>query len=57
MARRLFESDVRFAQVYGLHATILHQFGIDHERLTVRHNGLNRRLTDAHGQVISEMLA
>ncbi len=44
-------------QVYDIHATILHLLGIDHERLTFRHNGLDRRLTDVHGHVIEEILA
>jgi hypothetical protein len=42
---------------YDLHATILHLLGIDHEKLTFRYNGTNRRLTDVHGDVISEVLA
>lgn len=42
---------------YDLHATILHLLGIDHERLTFRHNGLDRRLTDVHGHVIHDILA
>lgn len=42
---------------YDLHATILHLLGIDHERLTFRHNGLDRRLTDVHGRVLTELLA
>jgi len=42
---------------YDLHATILHLLGIDHERLTVRHNGIDRRLTDVHGRVIAGVLA
>ncbi len=42
---------------YDLHATVLHLLGIDHERLTFRHNGIDRRLTDVHGRVISELLA
>ena len=42
---------------YDLHATILHLLGIDHERLTVRHNGIDRRLTDVHGHVIKEVMA
>lgn len=42
---------------YDLHATILHLLGIDHQRLTVRHNGIDRRLTDVHGHVIQEILA
>jgi hypothetical protein len=41
---------------YDLHATILHLLGIDHERLTVRHNGIDRRLTDVHGHVIRAVL-
>ena len=42
---------------YDLHATVLHLLGIDHERLSVRHNGIDRRLTDVHGHVIREILA
>jgi hypothetical protein len=42
---------------YDLHATVLHLLGIDHERLTFRHNGIDRRLTDVHGHVIREVLA
>ncbi|MBI2421965.1 MAG: DUF1501 domain-containing protein [Candidatus Hydrogenedentes bacterium] len=42
---------------YDLHATVLHQLGIDHEKLTVRNNGIDRRLTDVHGHVIQEILA
>ena len=44
-------------QVYDVHATILHLLGIDHERLTVRHDGIDRRLTDVHGHVLSDLLA
>jgi hypothetical protein len=42
---------------YDLHATALHLLGIDHEKLTYRHNGIDRRLTDVHGHVIREILA
>src|SRR5262245_26767540 len=42
---------------YDLHATILHLLGIDHEKLTFRHNGIDRRLTDVHGHVIHEVLS
>ncbi|MFO0820466.1 MAG: DUF1501 domain-containing protein [Pirellulales bacterium] len=42
---------------YDLHATLLHLMGIDHQRLTVRHNGIDRRLTDVHGRVVHEVLA
>jgi hypothetical protein len=46
-------------QLYGydLNATILHLLGIDHTKLTFRHNGSDRRLTDVHGHVIHEVLA
>ena len=47
----------KIATVYDLHATILHLIGLDHERLTYYHNGLERRLTDVHGHVIREILA
>ncbi len=43
-------------QVYDIHATILHLLGIDHEQLTVRHSGIDRRLTDVHGHVIKDIL-
>lgn len=43
--------------VYDFHATILHLLGMDHERLTYYHNGIERRLTDVHGQVIRDILA
>ncbi|MEO8271986.1 MAG: DUF1501 domain-containing protein, partial [Aureliella sp.] len=43
-------------QVYDIHATILHLLGIDHTRLTVRHDGIDRRLTDVHGHVIHDIL-
>jgi hypothetical protein len=43
--------------VYDLHATILHLLGLDHERLTFYHNGIERRLTDVHGHVIHEIVA
>lgn len=42
--------------VYDVHATIMHLLGIDHKRLTVRHNGIDRRLTDVHGHVINDLL-
>lgn len=43
-------------QVYDVYATILNQLGIDHTRLAVKNNGIDRRLTDVHGHVIQEML-
>jgi hypothetical protein len=44
-------------EVYDLHATILHLLGIDHTKLTVRHDGIDRRLTDVHGHVIRDLLS
>jgi hypothetical protein len=43
--------------VHDLHATILHLLGLDHERLTFRHNGRDERLTDVAGEVVKEVLA
>ncbi len=42
---------------YDFHATVLHLLGLDHEALTFRHNGADRRLTDVHGDVIRAVLA
>ncbi len=52
-----FRAAVNPTYCYDLHATVLHLLGIDHERLTFRHNGIDRRLTDVHGHVIHEILA
>ena len=43
--------------VHDLQATILHLLGIDHERLTYRHQGRRYRLTDVHGEVVRPILA
>ncbi|MHB1557872.1 MAG: DUF1501 domain-containing protein [Isosphaeraceae bacterium] len=43
--------------VYDFHATVLRLLGIDHKRLTYYHNGIRRRLTDVHGEVIQGILA
>jgi hypothetical protein len=45
------------AHVHDIHATILHLLGMDHERLTFRHNGRDERLTDVAGEVIKKVLA
>ena len=42
--------------VHDLQATVLHQLGIDHERLTYRHQGRHYRLTDVHGRIVHEIL-
>jgi hypothetical protein len=43
--------------MHDLHATVLHQLGLDHEKLTYRYSGRNFRLTDVHGRVVKEILA
>lgn len=43
--------------LYDFNATILHLLGLDHERLTFEHNGIQRRLTNVEGHVIREILA
>ncbi len=45
------------ATVYDFHATILHLLGLDHQRLSYYHNGIERRLTDVHGHVLKKILA
>lgn len=42
--------------MHDLHATILHQLGLDHERLTYRYLGRDYRLTDVHGRVVREAI-
>ncbi len=42
---------------YDIHATILHQLGIDHTRLTFRQSGLDRRLTDVHGHILRDIIS
>ncbi len=51
-----YKSVENIVTVYDLHATILHLLGLDHERLTYYHNGLERRLTDVHGEVVKAIL-
>lgn len=52
-----FKAVEDISSIHDLNATILHLLGLDHTRLTFRHNGIDRRLTDVHGHVISEILA
>jgi len=42
---------------HDFHATVLHLMGINHEQLTHYHNGIQRRLTNVHGEVVDEILA
>lgn len=41
---------------YDIHATALHLLGIDHTKLTYYNNGIQRRLTDVHGEILQEVL-
>ncbi|PWJ41852.1 DUF1501 domain-containing protein [Sediminitomix flava] len=43
--------------VHDFHATLMHLTGIDHERLTYKHQGRRFRLTDVHGHVVKDILA
>ncbi len=52
-----FQAQENRVSVHDLHATILHQLGIDHERLTYRFAGRDFRLTDVHGVVVKDLLA
>ena len=54
LAMRVEENPVL---LHDLHATILHQMGFDHERLTYHYAGRDYRLTDVHGKVIKELLS
>jgi hypothetical protein len=52
-----FKAAIDKTSVYDFNATLLHLMGLDHERLTFYHNGLERRLTNVHGHVVKEVLA
>ncbi len=43
--------------VHDFHATLLHLMGLDHEKLTYKHQGRRYRLTDVHGKVVNDLLA
>ncbi|MCB0855380.1 MAG: DUF1501 domain-containing protein, partial [Bacteroidetes bacterium] len=43
--------------VHDFHATLLHLLGMDHERLTFKHQGRRYRLTDVHGKVVKGILS
>ena len=45
------------ATVHDFWATVLHLLGLNHQKLTFYHNGLERRLTDVHGHVITDILS
>ena len=42
--------------IHDLHATLLHQLGLDHTKLTFRHSGRDFRLTDVGGKVVKDIV-
>ncbi len=52
-----YRAEEKVISVYDLHATVLHCLGLDHERLSFYHNGIERRLTDVHGHAVREVIA
>nr|WP_256199302.1 DUF1501 domain-containing protein [Verrucomicrobium spinosum] len=52
-----WKAEVSPAYSYDLHATALHLLGIPHEKLSYYHNGISRRLTDVHGEVMERIIA
>ena len=52
-----FKSVENRVSIHDLHATMLHQLGIDHTRLTYRYAGRDFRLTDVYGTVVKDILS
>ena len=52
-----YEAVENKVHLYDLHATILHQLGLDHTKLTYRYSGRDFRLTDVHGKVVHDVIA
>ncbi|MDX1982154.1 MAG: DUF1501 domain-containing protein [Bryobacteraceae bacterium] len=52
-----FQAVDKRVSIHDLHATILHQMGLNHEKLTYRYAGRDFRLMDVHGQVVRDLLA
>ena len=44
-------------EIFDLHATMFHLFGMDHTKVTYRFSGRDMRLTDVHGHVVEDILA
>ena len=51
-----FQAAIDKTSVYDFNATLLHLMGLDHERLTFYNNGLERRLTNIHGNVVKQVV-
>jgi hypothetical protein len=52
-----YQAADKITGVHDVFATMLHILGLDHNRLTYYHNGLERKLTDVHGHLIRDILA
>ena len=52
-----YEAQENRVHMHDLHATLLHQLGLDHEKLTYRYAGRDFSLTDVHGRVVRDILA
>ena len=51
-----YKATIDKLEMHDLHATILHQLGMDHEKLTYRFSGRDIRLTDVRGEVVKAVL-
>jgi hypothetical protein len=52
-----FKATENRVSIHDLHATLLHQLGMDHTKLTYRYAGRDFRLTDVFGEVVKDILA
>ncbi len=52
-----YNVDENPVHIHDLNATLLHQLGLDHEKVTFRHQGREHRLTDVHGHVVKDILS
>lgn len=52
-----YKAEQNPSSIYDYHATVLHLLGLDHTRLTYYHDGIHRRLTDVHGEVLKPLVA
>lgn len=52
-----YQAAEQIVSIHDFHATVMHLLGIDHRRLTFYNNGIQRRLTDVHGEVIHDVLS
>ncbi len=52
-----FKAVEKPVSIHDLHATVLHQLGLDHEKLTYRYAGRDFRLTDVYGNVVKDLIA